>query len=315
MFPNFRDYISITRPGHWIKQIFVLIGVIFAMVIFRVNPVSYLYLVVIGLISSSLIASSNYAINEWLDANYDRHHPTKKNRPAVKGRINAKGVYILYGILSISGFGIAFLISKEFAFYIFIFFLSGIIYNIRPFRTKEKVYFDVLTEAVNNPIRLLIGWCVISNSTLPPGSLLAAYWFGGAFLMATKRLAEYKFICREDGKEAAANYRYSFAHYTENSLVLSCFVYGVLSFFFITFFLSKYRIEYILLIPFLASLFTYYLWLGLKESSLVQSPEKLYKDFNLIIIIALLIAVTCILSFIDIPQLEELLSKRFQYKF
>ena len=35
---------------------------------------------------------------------------------------------------------------------------------------------------------------MIDPTTLPPASLLLAYWFGGAFLMAAKRLAEYKEI-------------------------------------------------------------------------------------------------------------------------
>ena len=53
---------------------------------------------------------------------------------------------------------------------------SGLVYNVSPIRTKEKVYLDVLSEAVNNPIRLTLGWAMVDSTTLPPSSLLLAYW-------------------------------------------------------------------------------------------------------------------------------------------
>ena len=33
--------------------------------------------------------------------------------------------------------------------------LMGIAYNVPPLRTKDRPYLDVLSESVNNPLRLL----------------------------------------------------------------------------------------------------------------------------------------------------------------
>ena len=48
-------------------------------------PVGWLLL---GIVSTCLIASANYTINEWLDAPFDRHHPVKRHRPSAAGRIS-----------------------------------------------------------------------------------------------------------------------------------------------------------------------------------------------------------------------------------
>ena len=60
----------------------------------------------------------------------------------------------------------------------------GTFYNMPPIRTKELPYIDVLTESINNPIRLLLGWFALVDNRIPPASLLIAYWALGAFFMA-----------------------------------------------------------------------------------------------------------------------------------
>ena len=47
-------------------------------------------------------------------------------------------------------------------------------------RSKELPYIDVLTESLNNPIRLFMGWFVLIPERLPPLSLGLAYWMMGA---------------------------------------------------------------------------------------------------------------------------------------
>lgn len=310
---QFKYYIDMARLDHWVKQIFVLPGIIFAILFLDHNFLHFITPVIFGLISTCLIASANYVINEWLDAKFDSYHPTKNTRPAVCGAVSAKGVYLFYIILSFAGLIIAHFITFTFFIFAIVFWLSGVLYNVPPVRTKEKIYIDVLTESLNNPIRLLLGWSTISNNTIPPTSLLLTYWFAGAFLMATKRLSEYRFILSKKGKDALENYRVSFKHYTDTSLLLSSFIYAVLSSFFIAIFLTKYRIEFILALPFFALLFTYYLWLSLKDDVIVQSPEKMYKEKGLILILLIVIILIIILSFVDVPLIQLLFHKKFYY--
>ena len=75
-------------------------------------------------------------------------------------------------------------------------------------------------------------------STLPPASALLAYWMGGAFLMAIKRLAEFHDAALNGELPNLARYRKSFASYSETRLLLSAFLYAQLAAFFLAVFLQ-----------------------------------------------------------------------------
>ena len=77
-----KNYIKIARPDHWIKNMFILPGIIMAVMIFGKEQVlPNIWNIVIGTVATCFIASANYVINEWLDAEFDKYHPTKKHRP------------------------------------------------------------------------------------------------------------------------------------------------------------------------------------------------------------------------------------------
>lgn len=178
-------------------------------------------------------------------------------------------------------------------------------------RTKDVAFLDVLSESVNSPIRLTLGWAMVSATTLPPGSLLLAYWMGGGFLMALKRLAEYRAATAAGEAESLARYRRSFGPYGENSLLLSGFLYSQLAAFFLAVFLIKYRVEYLLALPLFAALFTAYLRIALKPASSAMAPEGLFRERGLILLVVVLAAALVALSGLDFPTLDELSSPHY----
>lgn len=300
------DYVRIARPDHWTKHSFILPGIAVAMLIRPVPIVDRLGAIVVGFLSAAAIASANYVLNEWLDASEDAHHPTKSNRPAVRTEMSRSVVIAEYLLLLALGLVAAKWVSPVFFGAAIAFMASGWIYNIPPIRTKSRVYLDVLSEAANSPIRLTFGWAMIDGMTLPPGSLLLAFWMGGAYLMSIKRFAEERTARDENTGAALKLYRASFRHYTSQSLLLTAFLYAQLAAFFLAVFLIKYRIEYLLAFPFLAALFTIYLWLGLRKRSPTQTPEKLIKNRALLVTVALAGIALIVLTFVDIPVLEQL---------
>jgi len=180
--------------------------------------------------------------------------------------------------------------------------VMGIVYNVRPFRSKEIPFIDVLSESVNNALRLLIGWFLITNTFFPPISIIIGYWLGGTFLMTTKRLAEYRMI---GNRETAALYRKSFKYYNEKKLLFSAFFYAMLSVFFCGIFMIKYRIELLLAIPFLCGLFCLYFSLCYKPDSSAQKPEKLFKEKWLMVYMMLFIVLLAALMIVPIPLLQS----------
>ena len=220
----------------------------------------------VGLLSAVCIASANYVINEWLDRKHDAAHPPSRSGARWPWRCSRAGVYAEYLLFAIAGLILAYLIGTLFFITSVAFLASGILYNVPPIRAKDKPYLDVLMECLNNPIRLLLGWAMVDDGTLPPVSVLAAYWMAGAFLMATKRLGEYRDLSSTAGVDVLRQYRRSFRFYTEESLTVSCLVYAMMSAFLMGIFLVKYRVEYIVVFPFVSGLFAVYLWLATRPA-------------------------------------------------
>lgn len=257
----------------------------------------------LALLSTGFIVSANYVINEWLDAEFDRYHPLKRTRASVRGGMRAGIVYAEYLFFALLGLGLATLLGSQFTVFSALLLAMGLIYNVRPLRTKDRAILDVLSESINNPIRFLLGWTAIVSGQLPPSSILLSYWMGGAFLMAMKRYAEYRFI---DDRERAALYRLSFRYYTEEKLLLSSFFYAILSAFFLGIFLVKYRIEFIVSLPFFALLYVWYLHIAMKPHSASQAPEKLYREPMFIAYVVFLALLIGVLFVVDLPILNIL---------
>jgi len=176
--------------------------------------------------------------------------------------------------LGACGVGFATLLGFEFTLVAVALWVMGCVYNIPPVRSKDKPYLDVLSESVNNPLRLLLGWYATGIETVPPVSLVCAYWMVGAFFMAVKRLAEYRRI----NDPVARAYRRSFSHYDETRLLVSITYYGTAFGLFFGIFLLRYKMELILSIPFIAGFIAWYIHLGFKEDSPTQYPERLHRE-------------------------------------
>jgi 4-hydroxybenzoate polyprenyltransferase len=304
MHDKFTPYIKIARFDHWFKNVFMIPGGVVALF---AQPdlfsITMLLRVIAALLATGMIASSNYVINELLDAPFDALHPVKKNRPIPSGLVNKKIAFVQWLIFAGIGMGAALLLGKEFFLVALSLWVMGCIYNIPPIRSKDKPYIDVLSESVNNPIRLLLGWYATGITLIPPVSLILAYWMVGAFFMAVKRLAEYR---RINDPSVSASYRRSFSHYTEEKLLISILYYAVSFGLFFGIFLIRYRMELIASIPLIAGFIAWYIHLGFLEDSPAQYPEKLHQQQGFFFYCVFCVSIMLLLLFIDIPVLHSI---------
>lgn len=294
-------YIRLARIDHWFKNVFCVPGIILAYYMTSFEPGASVFLKIFcGLFITCLTASANYTINEILDASYDKLHPEKHNRPFPSGQVNILWAMLQYVLLSIISISSAWLINTPFFFGIIVFWLMGLVYNVPPIRTKDLPYVDALTESLNNPIRLLLGWWLIAPGIVAPLSILTAYWMLGAYFMSLKRYAEYRFI---NDPVRLSQYRKSFRFTNEKRLLLISIVYGNICCLMSGIFLCKFRVELILVFPFIALLLGYYLAIAMKPNSPVQHPENLYKEKKLLFCILATVILFTILLYVDMPWL------------
>jgi 4-hydroxybenzoate polyprenyltransferase len=280
------EYLKVMRPDHWLKNIFIVFGhlVALALLAFPITGepslsvgTHTLVLAVLSLIPACFIASANYIINEILDAPFDRMHPTKKDRPVPSGKVSIPILWGLMILLCVLGFGMSLaLFNLGYTIALGLLLLSGFVYNVEPIRLKDRAFVDVIAESFNNPIRLWLGWYALAPETsFPPLSIVMAWWFFGALLMAGKRYAEYRFI---GDSERSGRYRRSFQVYTEKSLVLSmvthanffCFCMGIA--------IAVYRPNLVFVFPLVVIAIGVYLNLAMSESEARLEPEHLLRN-------------------------------------
>lgn len=308
---NLSDYLRIARLDHITKHVFIIPGIVLALLLRPAQAELGFAPLMLGFLSAVALASANYVINEWLDREFDKYHPEKSQRAAVQKELSGTVVYAEYAVLVALGLGLAWLLNSTFFVIAVLFLISGVTYNVKPLRTKDVVFGDVLTESINNPLRLMLGWAMVDPSSLPPVSVLLSYWFGGAFLMNAKRLAEFRDIVAEQGQELLGLYRRSFRYYTERRLLVASLLYALFSIFFLAVFLIKYKVEYVLVFPALSFLFAEYFILALKQNSVARKPEHLFKARRMMVMVAIVVALFVLASVVDIPILETLTNQHF----
>jgi 4-hydroxybenzoate polyprenyltransferase len=211
--------------------------------------------------------------------------------------------YVQWVVLMAAGIGLGYRISVPFMLSVLSLWVMGCVYNIPPVRSKDLPYVDVLSEAINNPIRMLAGWFIVTDLTIAPSSLLLSYWMIGCYFMALKRYAEFRNI--GDAKRAAA-YRKSFAHFTSDRLLVSVMFYGSAAMLFFGACCMRYRLELILAFPAIALVMALYLSVAMKDNSAAQNPEKLYREPALMASVIGAALVIVVLLTIDLPVMQRI---------
>jgi 4-hydroxybenzoate polyprenyltransferase len=300
--PSLWAHVQIARLDHWIKNVFVLPGVVVALSL-DPQPIDWAFAIrlLIGLLAVCLVSSSNYVINEVLDAPSDLEHPTKRLRPVPSGRVYLPAAYVEWIALMVIGVGLGFSVSAPLGGVLLVLWVMGCIYNIPPLRAKDVPYVDVLTESVNNPLRMLAGWYLVTATVVPPASLLLSYWMVGCYFMAIKRFAEFREI---NDRARSGAYRRSFKFYTEQKLLVSIVFYASHAMLFFGAFIMRYRLELILAFPLVAMVMAVYLSMAYKPDSAVQRPEGLYREVGLVCTVAACAAVMIVLLFVDITAVH-----------
>lgn len=153
-----KHYITLLRPKHWVKNLFLFVPSFFAGKFFEIDKLGPL---VAGFFAFSCLASSIYIVNDYRDIADDRRHPEKCKRPLASGAVNKSVALMISICLTLGGFALAFLAdpSGKFLFVSGIYYLMNLSYS---FGLKNISIVDILIVATGFVLRVK-GGAVLSD--------------------------------------------------------------------------------------------------------------------------------------------------------
>lgn len=175
--------IEALRPAQWIKNLSLFAAIILNGQLF--DPDS-LFPSIFAFISFCCLSSSSYLINDVLDADKDRQHPYKKNRPIARGDVPASLAIFTAFFMLFVGLGISMLISSSF-FMIALFFI--VLQYSYSFLFKKKAVMDIAGIALFFILRAFAGE-IASGYHLPVWIMLTVI-FLSLFIASGKRRSEF----------------------------------------------------------------------------------------------------------------------------
>ncbi len=246
--------LRLARPHQWSKSVFVLIGPFYHLPMAAREKRDLESILIPALVTAAafaLVSSACYVVNDIFDAEADRTHPRKRNRPIASGAVRP-GLAWLFAIgLFVVGFSGVLLLPGAAP--------PGEVESVTP-RTwvacalllyaanvtaysafiKHSVITDVMSLSVGFVLRVMAGcWAV---AIMPTVWLLNVTLFLAMFLSFGKRLGERKMLlaaatesapgegsksAAAQAMEAAALHRRVQASYTDTLLQMAVVVTGV----------------------------------------------------------------------------------------
>lgn len=176
------DLWRLMRPRQWVKNSFVLTGILFAN---AWRQPELLERVLLATVAFSLVASGVYIVNDLIDRPHDLNHPRKKQRPLAAGKVSVSAAVTLLVVLWIAAFTLGFLVSRAVIIILLIYVLVNIAYSLH---LKHVVILDVFIIASGFMLRILAG--TIGVDIAPSQWLLLCGLMMALFLGFAKRRAE-----------------------------------------------------------------------------------------------------------------------------
>jgi 4-hydroxybenzoate polyprenyltransferase len=200
-----RDWVQLIRPPQWVKNFFVVAPLLFSG---RALQPEWIVRSVGAFVMFCMLASSIYLWNDAADAEQDRAHPTKRQRPVAAGRVSKRQAVTVGSIILVAALALAWQLGPLVLGLAGTYVVLNVLYTIR---LKEVVLLDVFSIAVFFLLRLLAGSAAIevraSVWLLLCGGLLALY------LGFTKRRHELTLL-----GASSADHRSVLSHYSTGFL-------------------------------------------------------------------------------------------------
>ncbi len=195
-------YFNLLRVPQWIKNFFIFVPLIFSKHLFDID---YFKTSLLGFAVFCMISSSIYIINDLIDIEEDKVHPTKKFRPIAAGLVSKSFANVIAIILALLAFSLLPITNFYFGLTVILYFAITILYS---FKLKHIVILDVFTIAAGFMLRILAGAFIINVEI--SSWLILTTMFISLFLAVMKRRSELKHTANNENTTT----RKVLAHYS-----------------------------------------------------------------------------------------------------
>ncbi|MFC3449453.1 decaprenyl-phosphate phosphoribosyltransferase [Amycolatopsis speibonae] len=195
--------IKTARPRQWVKNVLVFAAPFFAFSK-STDRTGLLVAALIAFAAFSLVASSVYLINDAVDVEADKAHPTKRNRPIAAGIVPVPVAYVSAVVFFALGLGISFFASWQLAVVLAVYEAVQLGYC---FGLKHQPVVDLAIVGSGFLMRSIAGG-VAAGLAMSQWFLLVTA-FGSLFMVAGKRYAEIMLFERTGAKIRSSLKKYS----------------------------------------------------------------------------------------------------------
>jgi decaprenyl-phosphate phosphoribosyltransferase len=174
--------LRLARPKQWLKNVLVVAAPGAAGVLTEPEAAKD---TAIAFVCFCLVASATYYVNDALDAESDRMHPTKRNRPVASGAVSVRMAIAGGVILSILAIALSFLARPQLALVLVAYLVLTVAYSAW---LKHEAVLDLAAVAAGFVLRAIAGGVAVGVDISPWFLIVAG---AGSFFMVTgKRHAE-----------------------------------------------------------------------------------------------------------------------------
>jgi 4-hydroxybenzoate polyprenyltransferase len=181
--PTLKTWSKSLRLHQWLKNLLIFVPLLAA---HKLSDLGLVLTTLLGFLAFGLCASSVYLLNDLLDLEDDRHHPTKRKRPLASGALPLTWGIGLFPVLLVGAFALTVLfLPWRFAAVLVGYYALTLAYSMY---LKRQVMIDVVVLAMLYTIRIVAGTAAIGGHLT--FWLLAFSMFIFLSLALVKRYAE-----------------------------------------------------------------------------------------------------------------------------
>lgn len=206
-------YLRMMRPAQWLKNLMVFFPPLLAgqllspTVLGRGIPL---------LVAFCMISSAGYILNDLLDRERDRHHPTKRSRPLASGRVGQRSALAWSLALYAVGFSIGWFAARQLVVFLAAYAAVALLYSVV---LKHLPIIDLFGISAGFLIRLHAGG-ELFRIEISPWLFLTVFLLS-IFLSTGKRLSEFQTL-----GDSAGDHRASLLCYPDGFLAGTMYMTG-----------------------------------------------------------------------------------------